>query len=234
MRCAAFVFSPLVHLGEVRLPHIFARTTAVMSKRGRSFSSCLAIGSKEGEVDIRRVREDILKGTTPATHFNSAGDSPMPRPVLERVTKHMQMEATLGGYEAAAICHEELESVYESAAQLINAKPAEIALQVSFKEPGVFVRIWPRLGVARTASMRVYECTPMGSTREFAKYKLVSWLGERLSVSLIRYFASSVLPTGAPPDVLDHAQHHRPHAGCKPYLFCVTLRATGKCKYGVG
>lgn len=64
-------------------------------------------------------------------HFNSAGDSAMPLQVLERVKAHMQMEATLGGYEAATIAQEELEAVYSSAAQLINAKPEEIALQVT-------------------------------------------------------------------------------------------------------
>ena len=84
-------------------------------------------------MDVERVRKDILGGATPpATHFNSAGDSPMPRPVLERVTRHMEMEASLGGYEAAAQCDEELESVYESCARLINAEPAEIALQVRY------------------------------------------------------------------------------------------------------
>lgn len=90
------------------------------------------MGSSRSEVDVERAREDILRGKTPATHFNSAGDSPMPRPVLERVTKYMEMEATLGGYEAAALCDEELESVYESAARLINAEPDEIALQVRY------------------------------------------------------------------------------------------------------
>ncbi|CAN0448694.1 unnamed protein product, partial [Scytosiphon promiscuus] len=86
-----------------------------------------------GTVDIESVRKDILWGEPhlPAVaHFNSAGDSPMPRQVLERVTRHMEVEATLGGYEAAANVQEELEAVYDSAAELINAKPEEIALQV--------------------------------------------------------------------------------------------------------
>lgn len=84
-------------------------------------------------VDIEGIRKDMLWGEphVPAVaHFNAAGDSPMPRQVLERVTRHMEAEATLGGYEAAANVQEELEAVYDSAAQLINAKPEEIALQV--------------------------------------------------------------------------------------------------------
>lgn len=120
MRWAAFAFSPFVRLGDTYLPRSLAHA-------GRA----LTMGSSlRSEVDVERARKDILGGATPATHFNAAGDSPMPRPVLERVTRHMEAEASLGGYEAAALCDEELESVYESAARLINAEPDEIALQV--------------------------------------------------------------------------------------------------------
>lgn len=86
-------------------------------------------------VDIESIRKDMLwsEPHVPAVaHFNAAGDSPMPRQVLERVTRHMEAEATLGGYEAAANVEEELEAVYDSAAKLINAKPEEIALQVLY------------------------------------------------------------------------------------------------------
>ncbi|CAM9912977.1 unnamed protein product, partial [Discosporangium mesarthrocarpum] len=67
-----------------------------------------------------------------AVHFNNAGASPCPRLVSERVTKHMELEARVGGYEAEARCQDELEGVYSSAAELINADtPDEIALQES-------------------------------------------------------------------------------------------------------
>jgi len=87
-----------------------------------------------GEHDIERVRNDVVRdGKEPqVAHFNSAGDSPMPAKVLERVEAHMKMEAALGGYEAAANVQEELEAVYGSAAELINARPEEIALQVRY------------------------------------------------------------------------------------------------------
>lgn len=86
--------------------------------------------SEKLTVDVDRIRKDILEPAKAVTHLNSAGDSPMPRPVLERVTKHAEMEATFGGYEAAARCEKELEAVYTSAAQLINAHKDMIALQV--------------------------------------------------------------------------------------------------------
>lgn len=125
MRWAAFAFSPLVRVGETHLSRFFPRATA-------SKVSSLAMALTKPAVDVDRVRKDILgsASTSSATHFNSAGDSPMPRPVLERVMEHLECEATVGGYEAAARCSEELEAVYESAAQLINADVDEIALQV--------------------------------------------------------------------------------------------------------
>ncbi|HEY4163850.1 MAG TPA: aminotransferase class V-fold PLP-dependent enzyme, partial [Dongiaceae bacterium] len=41
---------------------------------------------------------------------------------------HLQLEARIGGYEAADAMHDRLEAVYASIARLINAKPDEIAL----------------------------------------------------------------------------------------------------------
>ncbi|CAM9668653.1 unnamed protein product [Scytosiphon promiscuus] len=131
MRWAAIAFPPLVHLGDTHLSRFCVRAAAV--KRSRASMTSVTTQSTE-TVDIESIRKDMLWGEPhlPAVaHFNSAGDSPMPRQVLDRVTRHMEVEATLGGYEAAANVQEELEAVYDSAAELINAKPEEIALQES-------------------------------------------------------------------------------------------------------
>lgn len=135
MRWAAIVCSPLVHVGDTNLARVYTR--AVLNKRVRASMSSMAPESAK-TVDVERVRRDMLwgGGAKPVAHFNSAGDSPMPSAVLDRVTQHMQLEATLGGYEAAANVQEELEAVYDSAAQLINAKPDEIALQVQVLNAG--------------------------------------------------------------------------------------------------
>lgn len=120
------MFSPIVRSGQTHLPRFYARAT--LSNKGALSSLSMA---SPRMVDVERVRKDMLDvETASVVHLNSAGDSPMPRPVLERVVSHLQAEATLGGYEAAARCDEELEAVYESAAQLINAEKDEIAMQV--------------------------------------------------------------------------------------------------------
>jgi selenocysteine lyase/cysteine desulfurase len=76
--------------------------------------------------DIQRARRD-----TPACeqvlHFNNAGASLMPQPVVEAVIGHLQLEAKIGGYEAADRQQAQAERFYGAAAELIGARPDEIA-----------------------------------------------------------------------------------------------------------
>jgi cysteine desulfurase/selenocysteine lyase len=78
-------------------------------------------------IDIASVRAD-----TPACehvlHLNNAGASLQPTSVVERVKSHLDLEAAIGGYEAADRAAEEHERVYASIAKLLNCKPEEIAL----------------------------------------------------------------------------------------------------------
>ncbi|MGF0237936.1 aminotransferase class V-fold PLP-dependent enzyme [Rhodococcus sp. IEGM1300] len=73
-----------------------------------------------------------LRADTPAVaqliHFNNAGAALMPTPVIETMTRHLQLEASLGGYEAAAEQSTELDNVYGAIGRLINARPDEIAV----------------------------------------------------------------------------------------------------------
>ncbi|MHA2098157.1 MAG: aminotransferase class V-fold PLP-dependent enzyme [Candidatus Kariarchaeaceae archaeon] len=77
--------------------------------------------------DVLRARQE-----TPATqkiiHFNNAGASLMPQPVLNSITDYLQLESEIGGYEAAAKSEDIIESVYESICSLINAEHDEIAI----------------------------------------------------------------------------------------------------------
>ena len=78
-------------------------------------------------MDIEQLRAD-----TPAVaqliHFNNAGAALMPTPVIEAVTRHIQLEASLGGYEAAGRQAAGIEQVYGSIGRLLNAAPDEIAV----------------------------------------------------------------------------------------------------------
>jgi len=79
------------------------------------------------QIDIAKARQDT-PAATKILHFNNAGAALMPAPVLAAQLRHLQLEADLGGYEAAASVDDQIEAIYDSIAQLLNADRTEIAL----------------------------------------------------------------------------------------------------------
>ena len=79
------------------------------------------------DIDITRARIET-PGCTNVVHFNNAGASLMPGPVLEAVTAHLHLEAKIGGYEAASLAHGAVEHVYSAVSKLINCQSEEIAI----------------------------------------------------------------------------------------------------------
>jgi selenocysteine lyase/cysteine desulfurase len=68
-------------------------------------------------------------GCAEVLHFNNAGASLPPAPVLAVQTAHLEREARIGGYEAQEEAQARLEAVYASAARLVGGRgPDEIAL----------------------------------------------------------------------------------------------------------
>lgn len=78
----------------------------------------------DDEVSAQRA---ITPGTNHVSHFNHAGSSLPPQPVIDTQAQHLELEATIGGYEAAAAASDREDAVYESIASFIGAKPGEIA-----------------------------------------------------------------------------------------------------------
>ncbi len=77
-------------------------------------------------IDIKRVRAD-----TPACaniiHFNNAGASLVPNPVHSAVVDYLELERSIGGYEAHAATQPEHAALYDNLAKLLGAKPHETA-----------------------------------------------------------------------------------------------------------
>jgi cysteine desulfurase/selenocysteine lyase len=79
------------------------------------------------EIDVERARRET-PGCAHVTHFNNAGSALPPQCVLDAVIGHLQLEARIGGYEAAAQAHDRVERVYDAAAALLHCAPDEIAI----------------------------------------------------------------------------------------------------------
>lgn len=77
--------------------------------------------------DVRRARADT-PGCDHVLHLNNAGAALMPRQVLDATKAHLDLEARIGGYEAAEQAHESIERVYAATAALLNCQADEIAI----------------------------------------------------------------------------------------------------------
>ena len=77
-------------------------------------------------INIKRARQETT-GCERVIHFNNAGSSLMPESVIEAMLDHLELEARIGGYEAAAQEAERLESFYDATARLLNCGRDEIA-----------------------------------------------------------------------------------------------------------
>ena len=78
-------------------------------------------------IDKQTAREDLLSGPE-FIHLDNAGAALMPRSVLQAQIDHLQLEASVGGYEAERLRHDAIEAVYDSVARLINCRRDEVAI----------------------------------------------------------------------------------------------------------
>jgi len=78
-------------------------------------------------IDLERARRDT-PGCEHVLHLNNAGASLPPRQVLDAVIAHLDLEARIGGYEAAERAQAAVERVYDAAASLLRCARDEIAV----------------------------------------------------------------------------------------------------------
>ena len=77
--------------------------------------------------DLERARNDT-PGCRNVLHFNNAGASLMPERVLEATIAHLELEAQIGGYEAAEYAQDAIEHTYDAVAALIGCSRDEVAI----------------------------------------------------------------------------------------------------------
>ena len=81
-------------------------------------------------MDLEKIRRE-----TPAVesliHLNNAGASLSPKPVFDQLIEYLNLEQSVGGYEAAAAQREQLQQFYGACARLLNCSEDEIAFSDS-------------------------------------------------------------------------------------------------------
>jgi selenocysteine lyase/cysteine desulfurase len=80
--------------------------------------------------ELTALRNDT-PGCANVIHLNNAGASLMPEPVRQSIVEHINLEAAIGGYEAAALREASIKGFYTQAARLINSKAYNIAFTAS-------------------------------------------------------------------------------------------------------
>jgi len=78
-------------------------------------------------IDVDKARRET-PGCSHVVHFNNAGASLTPQPVLDAYLGHLHQESRIGGYEAAEQAHDELEHTYDAAARLLGCHRDEVAV----------------------------------------------------------------------------------------------------------
>lgn len=81
-------------------------------------------------MNIQQFRLDT-PGTAQSIHLNNAGAALMPKPVIEAMRHHLDLELLNGGYEAAAMERKSIEQFYPALARLLNADARNIAFTAS-------------------------------------------------------------------------------------------------------
>jgi cysteine desulfurase / selenocysteine lyase len=87
----------------------------------------ISVSMPAPSLDVDALRRDT-PGCAERIHLNNAGASLVPRPVIDTVVAHLELEGRIGGYEAKEAADEQIAAVYASAARLVNAGADEIAL----------------------------------------------------------------------------------------------------------
>jgi selenocysteine lyase/cysteine desulfurase len=85
------------------------------------------ISTDHAGMDIDALRKDT-PGTANRVHLNNAGAGLLSRQTLEAVTSHLELEAAVGGYEAADQERDRIDATRTNLARLLGGRPDELAL----------------------------------------------------------------------------------------------------------
>lgn len=83
--------------------------------------------SLPGYAQLKKWRDDT-PGCSHRIHLNNAGAALMPKPVIDAISCHLELESQIGGYEAADATSGAIADAYSAVSNLIGSKPSNIAM----------------------------------------------------------------------------------------------------------
>ncbi len=127
--------------------------------------------------DLDAIRADT-PGTANRIHLNNAGAALMPKPVVDAVRAHLDLEEAIGGYEAKSEAQDAHDRVYGSLARLLNADPTEIALAESA------TMAWNKafFSIPFQEGDRILTCEAEYGANYIGYLQMVKWKGVRIDV----------------------------------------------------
>jgi cysteine desulfurase/selenocysteine lyase len=78
-------------------------------------------------IDVAKARAET-PGIEHQAFFYNSGAGLMPRPVLDALHEHLDLEARIGGYAAEEAAAPKLQATYESIARMLNCSTDEVAV----------------------------------------------------------------------------------------------------------
>ncbi len=114
-------------------------------------------------IDVARVRADT-PGSTNVLHFDNAGSSLPPTSTLEAVKGYLDLEASVGGYQAVEVAADDIEFFYTSSARLLGCEPGEVAFQSGASEAWwrAFLAVDPKPGDRVLVGTTEYQAAAFG------------------------------------------------------------------------
>jgi len=118
--------------------------------------------------DLDRARRET-PGCENRIHFNNAGAALMPTPVIDAMTRHIEREAEIGGYEAAAEAQTDGRlDIHGAAARFLNAGSEEIALAESATRAWDMAFYGAVTGLGLKAGDRILTCSAEYASTQIA------------------------------------------------------------------
>jgi len=103
------------------------RSNAFLKQKKEPISQVMEDAYPVMAEEIQKWRDET-PGSDQRCHLNNAGAALMPRPVIDAIKDHLDLETRIGGYEAGDAVSSKIDKAYHAVAELVGTRSANIAM----------------------------------------------------------------------------------------------------------